>query len=120
MPLRDHENVRIRRVQSIRICIVAAYAGLSATMLFARQLFGDFGAFARFYRSGYAWTLGPPLNLIWQAPLYFGFYLLGTVTCALLARELRSEHRLVVKLLQVFVFASTWSACGVSAYGPTA
>lgn len=103
---------------------VGGYFVLSVVMPFAQEIFSpstsdEANMLLRLFHSGNAWVLGPPVNLMWRAPLYFGFYCIGTVLCLLHALAAVSQRRLLAKVAQALLFAVTWSACGLNgAYAP--
>jgi hypothetical protein len=111
--------------RSIWLMILSGYAILSMTLLFAEELFSSGeastnpGIFEEFFRSGTAWVLGPSLNLIWRAPLYVLFYVIGTIVCLALVSKMLSAGGWFARFGFGAALMLSWSGCGVVAYGPS-
>jgi hypothetical protein len=106
------------------LMILGGYAVVSVILLFAKELLSSGEAstnpsiFEALFCSGVAWVLGPPLNLIWKAPLYIGFYVIGTVACLAFVSCVLSARGWFARFAFGIALALTWSACGFVAYAP--
>lgn len=106
------------------LMILSGYGVLSVFLFFGEELLSSSeriikpSMFERFFESGAAWVLGPSLNLIWKAPLYVVFYVIGTMACLAFVFKMFSARGWLARFAFGAALALTWSACGLWLTGP--